>query len=52
MQKYRIRYRVPWYQAVNWNVAIKWACWFALGAAIGAIATVIWFGSFLRQVFG
>ena len=52
MQKHRIPYRVPWYKAVNWDVALEWSCWFALGAAIAAIGTVILFGSFLRRVFG
>jgi hypothetical protein len=44
-------YHVPWYQAVNWDVAREWVCWLLLVGAIGAIATVILFGSFLSQVF-
>jgi len=52
MRKHRISYRVPWWQYVNWDVALEWGCWLLLGIAIGAIITVILVGSFLRQMFG
>jgi hypothetical protein len=54
MQKHRsLRYRpyhVPWYQMVNWDVAIEWGCGLLLVSAIIAIGNVILFGSFLRQI--
>ncbi len=56
MQKTRILqsrpYRIPWYQAINWNVAIDLVCWLLVASAIIAISGVILFGSFLREIFG
>lgn len=45
-------FRLPWWKAVDWNVAITLLCWMLFVVAMTALGTVILFGSFLREVFG
>lgn len=45
-------FRVPWWKAVDWNVAINLLCWILFVVAMTALGSVILFGSFLREIFG